>query len=130
MTNVRVMARKWLLFWGVFYGVGAPLFQVLFILQNGFLNQFSLVDFVAGLTMLVSVWGLWQQRPWARLLNAVAWGAYFAVFAGAMSYFVLFLKEETPRAAAVTTGVGLPVALSCILIHLRTQSLRRLNFPK
>ncbi len=114
------MPRKWVVFWSIFYGAGAPLFQVGFILGNGFLNQYSLIDFVTGLAMLASVWGLLRQHPWSGLLNAIAWGAFFAIFASSLSYFAFFLKGETPREAAVAAGVGVPVALSCILIHLRT----------
>lgn len=110
---------RWLLFWSLFYGLGAPLFQVAFVLKNGFLNQFSLMDFITGPIMLVSAWGLWRRRPWARLLNAICWGAFLAVFVSALSYFAFFLKDQTPPAASYVTGLGVAVAASCIYLHLR-----------
>lgn len=72
--------------------------------------------------MLVSAWGLFGGRAWAKLLNAIAWGAFLAVFASALSYFAFLLKAQTPLAAVVVTGMGLPVALSCIFLHLRASA--------
>ena len=91
------MGRKWLVFWSILYGVGAPLFQVGFILKHRFLNQFSLADFVIGSAMLVSVWGLWRERPWARLLNPIAWGAFLALFCECPELLCFFPQGRHPR---------------------------------
>lgn len=90
-----------------------------FLQDYGFLNQFSLADMFVGLAMLASLGGLGRDRPWGAFLNAIAGGAFLAIFSSASSYFVLVLKQQTPRAAPYLTGLGLVVALSCLVLHLR-----------
>ncbi len=109
-------AKSWLVSWGVFYGVGAPLFQWLYVRKNGFINQFTFADLVLGLIMLISV--VLIGRPIGRLLNAVAWGGFLAVFSSALTYFHFFLKADTPVEALYVTGLGLFVAVTCLAVHL------------
>ena len=119
MAGLEGSARKWVFFWTVFYGAGAPLVQVSFILKNGFLNQYSLADFAAGAALLASVAAIGREKHWGRLLNAIAWGAFAAIFISSLSYFAFILKEQTPAAALYATSLGLPIALSCVALHLR-----------
>jgi len=110
------LAKWWLVFWSVFYGVGAPLLQGLYIRKNGFINQSTFADLVLGLTMLISL--VFIGRPIGRLLDAIVWGGFLAVFSSALTYFFFFLKADTPVEALYATGLGIFVALTCVAVHL------------
>ncbi len=113
------LANVWLIFWSVFYGAGAPSFQWLFIRKNHFVNQFSVADFLFGAAMLVSVLLILMKRRRGQLLNVICWGAFLSTFISALCYFHWFLKEKTPPAAIYVNLLGLAVALTCLVLHLR-----------
>lgn len=111
------MARKWVLFWSVFYGVGEPLLRVLAFRESGFVDTFGIAAVLLGGALLVSVWLISRQRVAGRLLNALCWCALLVVFCRDVWTFynsLAWLRADP----FVLAGAGVPVALSCLFAHL------------